>query len=158
MLAEERSKDLSTRLPTDQEQAKAKEALQLLAHSLREDGSLPLHVSDDGDEIAIDLPPALGRLVLEVLSHVAKREMVTLVPYAAQLTTQEAADLLNVSRPFLIKQLKAGEIAYQKVGTHRRILAEDLLAYRARRDADRRDAMLQLQRLGQELEAADESG
>ena len=90
----------------------------------------------------------------EVLTHVAKGEMVTVVPYGAELSTKEAADLLNVSRPFLIKLLEQGEIGFHRVGSHRRIEAEELLRYKKARDSQRREAMKELQRLGQEFDAA----
>ncbi|MBX9880660.1 MAG: helix-turn-helix domain-containing protein [Sphingomonas sp.] len=96
----------------------------------------------------------MAQLVLDVLTHVGRGEMVTFVPYAAELTTKEAADLLNVSRPFLIAMLDRGEIPFHKVGSHRRIRAADLLVYREARDAARAEALRELQRLGQEFDAA----
>jgi len=79
--------------------------------------------------------------------------MVTFVPYGAELTTKEAADLLNVSRPFLVSLLEEGKIAFHKVGSHRRVRACDLLAFRNARDADRATALDELQRLGQEFDS-----
>ena len=79
--------------------------------------------------------------------------MITLVAYGAELTTKEAADLLNVSRPFLIKLLDEGVIGHHKVGSHRRICASELLAYKARRNQDRCAALTELQCLGQEFDA-----
>jgi excisionase family DNA binding protein len=102
----------------------------------------------------IDLPPMVGQLVLDVLTHVARGEMVTFVPYGAVLTTKEAADLLNVSRPFLVQLLEKGEIDFHRVGTHRRIRSEDVLAFKNKRDDERKAALRDLQRLGQEFEAA----
>ena len=97
-------------------------------------------------------------MMLDLLAHIAKGEMVTVVPYGTVLTTQQAADLLNVSRPFLTKLLEAGEIPFHRVGSHRRIKAEDLLAYRDRREGEQDAALSELQRLGQEFEADHESG
>ena len=84
--------------------------------------------------------------------YIARGEMVTVVPYGTVLTTQQAADLLNVSRPYLTKLLEAGDIDFHKVGSHRRIKAEDLLRYKDRRDGSRADALKRLQRLGQAIE------
>ena len=78
----------------------------------------------------MDLPPAVARLVLDLLELVGKGDAVTLVPSGADLSTQQAADMLEVSRPFLVKLIEAREIPHHKVGTHRRIRAEDLLAYK----------------------------
>ena len=79
--------------------------------------------------------------------------MVTLVPTGAMLTTQQAADMLNVSRPFLIKLIKQGEIECETVGSHRRIKTTDLMDYRERRSQAQHDAMAQLVYMGQEAEA-----
>lgn len=91
--------------------------------------------------------------MLDVLTHVARGEMVTFVPYGAELTTKEAADLLNVSRPFLVAMLEDGRLPFHKVGSHRRVRARDLLAFRERRDAERADALRDLQRMGQEFDS-----
>ena len=144
---------LLKRLPTPEETQKASEAISAMAKGLTNEGALPLRVIKDGGEIRIELPPAIGQLLLELLAHVARGEMVTLVPYAAELTTQKAADLLNVSRPFLTKILESGEIAFHRVGSHRRVRVEDLLTYKERRDGNRASALEELQRLGQEFDA-----
>ncbi len=144
---------LSKRLPTPDETKKASEATTALGRSLTESGSLRLNVVEDGAEVQIELPPAIGALMLDLLAHVARGEMVTLVPYSAELTTQKAADLLNVSRPFLTKLLESGEINYRMVGSHRRVKADDLLTYMARRGDARSDALKELQNLGQEYDA-----
>ncbi|MGC6400294.1 helix-turn-helix domain-containing protein [Sphingomonas sp. FW199] len=143
---------LSQRPPTDTEVKQASEAARALATALTPAG-LPFSVLRDGDQTNVELPPALGQLVLDVLTHVARGEMVTFVPYGAELTTKEAADLLNVSRPFLISMLDEGKIGFHKVGSHRRIRASDVLEFRDRRDKDRSQAMDELQRLGQEFDA-----
>ncbi len=72
------------------------------------------------------------------------------MPYSKLLTTNQGAELLNVSRPYLIRLLEAGKIPYQKVGSHRRIRFDDLMAYRATRDAERRRALAKLTRLSGE--------
>ena len=144
---------LSERPPTDMEVRQASEAARALAGALTPKG-LPFSVRKNGDQIKIDLPPSVGQLVLDVLTHVARGEMVTFVPYGAILTTKEAADLLNVSRPFLVQLLESGDIDFHRVGTHRRIRAEDVLAFKAKRDTERKAELRELQRLGQEFDAA----
>lgn len=144
---------LSNRLPTEDETAIASEAIARMGKALAREGALPLLVPEDGSEFRIELPSSIGEVVLDVLAHIARGEMVTVVPYGSVLTTQQAADLLNVSRPFLTKLLDAGEIDFYKVGSHRRIKAEDLLRYKNKRDKERSTTLRDLQRLGQEFEA-----
>jgi excisionase family DNA binding protein len=86
-----------------------------------------------------------------VLSARARSRVRSVVPHDAELTTQQAADLLNVSRPYLIGLLEADEIDYHKVGTHRRIKASSLLDYRRRDDVRRRAVADELTALSQEL-------
>ncbi len=143
---------LSERPPTENEVRLASEAARALAGALTPTG-LPFSVCKNGDKTEVALPPALGQLVLDVLTHVARGEMITLIPYGAELTTKEAADLLNVSRPFLVKLLDQGEIGFHKVGSHRRIRSEDILAYKAERDLERKRTLKELQKLGQEFDA-----
>ena len=83
----------------------------------------------DGEEVS--LPAVAVKLLSGILSELANGNAVTLMPIHAELTTQEAADLLNVSRPFLVKLIENGAIAFHLVGTHRRMLAKNVLAYRA---------------------------
>lgn len=142
---------LSERPPTEMEARQASEAARALATVLTPDG-LPFSVNRNGGQTKIELPHALGQLMLDVLTHVARGEMITFVPYGAELTTKEAADLLNVSRPFLVSLLTEGKIAFHKVGSHRRIRACDVLDFRAARDAERSSALKELQRLGQEFD------
>ena len=100
----------------------------------------------------LSLPSAALRLLNEILKEMAKGNGVILMPVHAMLTTQEAADLLNVSRPFLIGLLEAGKIPYQRLGSHRRILSQDLMAFREQTDAAREEALRQLTEEAQELD------
>ena len=90
------------------------------------------------------LAPALTASLLEVLRLVSSGRGFRMIPVESELTTQQAADLLNVSRPFLVKLLEEGEIPFAKTGRHRRVRADDLFAYKEKRDASRSDALSDL--------------
>ncbi len=143
---------LDQRTPTDEEVAVASQAASVMASALTVKG-LPFTVRHGGGDVQVDLSPSLGQLVLDVLTHVGRGRMVTVLPYDVDLTTKEAADLLNVSRPHLTKLLTDGRIPFHKVGSHRRVRAEDVVMFRAHREAERADALDELQRLGQEFDA-----
>lgn len=137
--------------PSEAEAALAKESARHLAHlGEKEVRSLKLVVDDQSGE-AVVLPPPLFRLILDVLSQMARGNAITLVPVHAELTTQQAADLLGVSRPFLIKLLEKGELPHRKVGRHRRVRFIDLMRYRKESGARRQEALDELVRLSQEL-------
>ncbi len=106
-------------------------------------------VEEDGETVTV--PRAAVDLLVGVLANMAAGQGVSLVPAHAELTTQHAADLMNVSRPFLIRLLQAGAIDYRLVGTHRRIKAASLLDYMRRDDAERRKAADELAVLTQDM-------
>lgn len=126
------------RIPTPEAASEAKAALRLLAPFAATRG--PRHVRvkpEGGQERSVTVPAEAYDLFLEVLSQMANGNAVTIVPVQAELTTQQAADLLNVSRPFLVKLLESGQLLFRKVGKHRRVLFADLAEYR-KQDAERR--------------------
>ena len=143
--------DLGHRLPTQDEIACAAQAVTALAHARGGNGVLAIH-REDGESVR--LAPAIADLVIDLLGGVASGRTVTLVPAGAMLTTQQAADILSVSRPHLSKLLKSGKVPFVSVGSHRRVMRGDLMAYMDRRDAARHVALDDLARLGQEFDAS----
>jgi excisionase family DNA binding protein len=97
------------------------------------DSDGPRSVAVRTDEGEVELPPAAGRAVLALLSELASGTAVQLVPVDAELTTQEAADLLGLSRTYVVRLIDSGALPAHLVGTHRRLRAADVLAYKARR-------------------------
>ncbi|MHA4976980.1 helix-turn-helix domain-containing protein [Pseudomonas extremorientalis] len=97
------------------------------------------------------LPTSALRLLVDILGELAIGNAVKVVPVHAELTSQEAADLLNVSRPHLVKMLEDGAIPFTKTGRHRRVRFSDLMAFKQRRDEESQEAMEALAQQAQEL-------
>ena len=129
----------------------AQEAVRALASVLRSASGQTVRVTADGENRQVVVPRHAFELFLDVLGQMANGNAVTLVPVHAELTTQQAAELLNVSRPHVVKLLESGELRFHRVGTHRRISAADLFAYKRARAAQADEAMAELSRLSQEL-------
>jgi excisionase family DNA binding protein len=100
----------------------------------------------------IELPASAIDMLLSILSNMAKGKATTIIPINAELTTQQAADLLNVSRPYVVELLERGALPYRKVGTRRRVRYSDLMAYKNRLDADRLATLDKLAAASQDLE------
>ncbi len=121
--------------------------------------ALAEHLDGDGGAVAlkdalgheVELPRSVALMLSELVRELADGNAVTVVPTEAELTTQQAADLLNLSRPYLVRLLEANEIASSKVGTHRRVLLGDVLEYKTRRDEHREAA---LARMGERVESS----
>lgn len=97
------------------------------------------------------LPASAVRLLTDMLAHLAQGRAVAVMPEEAELTTQQAADMLNVSRPYLVQLIESGAIPFHKTGTHRRIRLRDLLDYRERKTAGSQAALDALTAQAQEL-------
>ena len=134
---------LDERLPSQIERDSAAQMSAILRAHARDDGApVELRVHDRPEPVT--LLPAVANLLTELLDHIASGHTVKLVPRGKLVTTQQAADMLNVSRPFLIKRLLGTELPFVEVGRHRRLRAEDVIAYRERRDAARTAALKEM--------------
>jgi excisionase family DNA binding protein len=129
---------LAPSLPSETEATLAKESSRVLAARIQDADSMELRIVDhDAPEETLKLPAPAARLLLRILEEMARGNAVTLIPVHAELTTQEAADLLNISRPTLIQLLDDKKIEFRRIGTHRRIRFEALMAYKRKAHADR---------------------
>ncbi|MFW1677368.1 excisionase family DNA-binding protein [Pontibacter sp. JAM-7] len=104
----------------------------------------------NGESDDLVLPGHVLQVLLDVLAEVSKGNAISLIPHHQEVSTQEAANLLNVSRPFLVGLLEKGEIPFRKVGAHRRVLLNDVLTYRERTAQLREQALDELAALSQE--------
>ena len=97
--------------------------------------------SDDGSQPAIQVPPSALRFIAQLLGALSERKPVMLMPTKQELSTVEAANYLNVSRPFVIKEIEAGRLPCRMVGSHRRVAFDDLQAYALKMRADQKGAL-----------------
>lgn len=142
----------SHRAPTAQEASLARVSGQRLSSYARRQKPLSLRVTESAQEQLIELPAGAVTLLMDVLEAMAAGRGVTIIPENAELTTVEAARILNVSRPYLIKLLDEKVIPHRLVGKHRRILIDDVVAYKQRIDAERENVLAQLTAEAQENE------
>jgi len=139
-------------LPSAEASQEAQAALRELAPLASYRTRRHVRLRADGDAApTVTIPRAAFDLFLEILGQMANGNAVTIVPVHAELTTQQAADLLNVSRPFLVSLLEKGALPFKKVGTHRRVRFADLAKYKREQDQRSREALDELTRQGQEL-------
>lgn len=134
----------------DPAEGQAMTALREQLEEIAAAGYQPCLIGPDGQQF--ELPQSVFEALTFVIRGMAAGQTMTLMPSGKQLTTQQAAEMLRMSRPHLVKLLDRGEIPFEKVGTHRRLLVEDVLAYRAKRAAEREAQLDELSRLSQEIE------
>jgi excisionase family DNA binding protein len=132
--------------PTQQEQQLAEASRRVLATYVKSGESFCLLrvIREDSATQDVTIPSGAFDLLVEILTQMARGNAVTLTPVHAELTTQEAADILNVSRPYLVKLIESNEIPYRKIGTRRRVRWSDLMDYKQRIDLERQAILDQL--------------
>lgn len=148
-----RTNDIDVTLPEEIEIRAAIEGQRTLAAYLATNFEIQrIQIYDIKNEAhQIDLPTSALRLLVDILSELADGNAVKIVPVYAELTTQEAADLLNVSRPHLVKLLETGALPYHKTGKHRRVRFDELIKYKSQREDASERAMSDLAKQAQEL-------
>ena len=130
--------------PTPQADVLARVSGQALSRFAKARAPLKLRVTDTEQMEPIELPAGAVSLLMEILEAMAAGRGVTIIPENAELSTVQAAEVLNVSRPFLIKLLEDGAIPHRKVGKHRRVRMEDVMSYKAATDSEREAVLDQL--------------
>jgi excisionase family DNA binding protein len=134
---------------TGEEARLARETSRQLSRALSNRKSVTLRLGGIKEEIK--LPKAAGSLLVEILNELGKGKAVKVLAMDAEISTQQAADLLHVSRPFLINMLERKEIPFHRIGSHRRLRLSDVLAYKKRTDEQRMAALDELTQLSQDL-------
>ena len=140
-------------LPNAQEIALAKLSSQELSAVLATNGDVSdLNVvSQDGEVHSVKLPKSAIKLMIEILTQLGHGNSINITPIHAELTTQEAADLLNMSRPTFIKLLDSGDLPHTRTGNRRKVAFRDLMTYKQNIEAKRLEALDELSALDQEL-------
>jgi excisionase family DNA binding protein len=138
-------------VPTDADRSLAREGRKIVKECLSDGGSCQIRIFVDGVEREVQLPMMAMRVLAESLRQIAQGKAAVVLPLDAEISTQQAADILSVSRPYLVGLLENNEIPFRKVGAHRRIRLLDVLAYKRRNDEERMKVLHELAAQAQEL-------
>ena len=141
--------EIDLHVPSREDSQGADQALRAL--DAASGAAVLVHLAGTLDAPQVELPAEARSLLLRILGHLANGDAVTIVPVHAELTTQQAAEILGVSRPFLIRLIDEGKVACRLVGAHRRIPLSDLLAFKQANKAERRAVAGELTEEAQEL-------
>jgi excisionase family DNA binding protein len=145
------SKAINTILPSEEDAELAEQSSRTLSAYIGSTHSSTLVIKKGKKQEQVEIPSQALQLLVDILTQMSEGNAVTIVPIHQELSTQEAATLLNVSRPYLVEILKKGKIPYRKVGTKRRILTKDVLAYKMHEDEARYKALATLVEDAQKL-------
>jgi excisionase family DNA binding protein len=131
-------------VPTHEDAARAKAAQIALERSAANGAALNVHFSATGKEATFELPPLVTEMLKEILKATAAGKAVSLVPVDAEISTQQAATLLNVSRPFVVGLVEKGILSARMVGNQRRLPLQEVLDFKAENRAQRRATLAKL--------------
>lgn len=145
-----------TLIPTEQDQLLAQRGKVVLLEAFRRKARggqvhARLMLDDGAEHHEVELPASTARLLLRVLEYMGEGRAISLTPQDAEVSTQVAADILNVSRPFVVKLVENGELPCRRVGTHRRLRMDDVLAKKQKMEVEFERAARELTEIGQEL-------
>jgi len=150
-MANNMAKALETALPSEEDAALAEQSSRTLSAYISSTQNAAIVIKEGKKQEQVEIPAQALRLLVDILTQMGEGNAVTLVPIHHELSTQEAADLLNVSRPYFVSLLEEGRIPFRKVGTKRRILAKDVLAYKMKEDEARLKTLAELTEESQKL-------
>jgi excisionase family DNA binding protein len=140
---------------SDQDAALFAQASRLMSEALDRSHSRRIALveeqADGSDSARLEVPPATLRLLSQILALMARQQTFVLYPESSELTTKQAAEILGVSRPFLIRVLESGDIPYRRIGRHRRVLMKDVLSYKQTTQIKRKAAMDELIKVSEEI-------
>lgn len=140
-------------VPSDQDAVLAAAVSRALEQRHADEKNLRVQVAAAGHEVTtLDLPPGAARLLLDILKEMAAGHAVTLVSLEAEITTQQAAEVLNVSRPYVVGLVEKGTLPARMVGNQRRLPLKEVLAYKAENRAKRRETLRELAAHDQQLD------
>jgi len=137
---------------TEEEALIAREAVMKLKPLADAKTDIKLRVAEKGAEVVLPLPARAVDMIVDLLMAVVERKPVSIIPHEAELTTKQAADFLNVSRPYFVGLLDKGAIPHRLVGSHRRVKVSDLMNYKKKSDAERRAAIARMVAESQRLD------
>ena len=137
-------------MPTQDEVEQAKVSSRTLSKYASADRVQLAIRASNGESEDLVLPGHVIELLLSALAEISKGNAISIIPHHQEVSTQEAADLLNVSRPHLVSLLEKGDMPFRKVGAHRRVLLTDVLAYREQIEVKRKQALDELVALSQQ--------
>ncbi len=143
----------SIQTPTRKDQKIARDNLEALERLTQKhkSKSKPIEIEITGEKTHIKIPPNALGFLNTIFEHMAKGKAISIIPYDTEISTQQAAEMLNVSRPHVVKLLEKGDIPFKKVGTHRRIKLKDLQRYKEQSEKEREKHLVELVKQAQEL-------